>query len=57
MYDVILGLLVTALGAIEGTTLFVVLEVVATLFCLFLIFLPVAVFAGVLTFILRLIRR
>lgn len=57
MYNVILGLLVTALGAIEGTTLFVVLEVVATLFCLFLVFFPVAIFASILIFLLRLIRR
>lgn len=57
MYQTILDLLVTALGAVSGTTLFVTLEVVATIFSLFLVAIPVIVMIWLIGFILRLIRR
>ena len=57
MYDTILQLLITALGAVEGTTLFVTLEVVATIFCLVLVALPIIIVCALIVWVLRLLFR
>lgn len=55
MYQTILDLLVTALGAVSGTTLFVTLEVIATIFSVVLISIPVIIVLGLIVWIVRLI--
>lgn len=55
MYQTILDLLVTALGAVSGTTLFVTLEVVATIFSLVLVAIPIIIVVALIVWIVRLI--
>lgn len=55
MYETILDLMVTALGAAEGTTLFVTLEVVATCFSLIMLAIPVVIVCAIIVWVLRLL--
>lgn len=55
MFQTILDLLVTALGAVEGTTLFVTLEVLATVFSVVLVSIPLIIVCAIIVWILRLV--
>lgn len=57
MFQIILDLLVTALGATAGTTLYVTLEVLATLFSVFLVSLPIIIVTSIIVWIVKLILR
>lgn len=57
MFQTILDLLVTALGAVEGTTLFVTLEVLATVFSVVLVSIPLIIVCAIIVWILRLVFR
>lgn len=57
MFQTILDLLVTALGATAGTTLYVTLEVLATLFSVFLVSLPLIIVTSIIVWIVKLMLR
>ena len=51
MYETILSLFVTALGAVEGTVLFTTLEILATCCCVFVLIIPFIIVFWVIRFI------